>query len=88
MSVEALPVFFRRDRERIWPRSFIPPLMLGVGLWLMNVGWDAFTATPQNVAYFLGSNSEYKVRGSWRVTLLRTQMMMLSMDASARMQGM
>lgn len=64
--------------------------MLGVGLWLMNVGWDAFTATPQNVAYVLGSNSEYKVRGSWRVTctLLRIQMMMLSMDASARMQGM
>ena len=56
----------------------------------MNVGWDAFTATPQNVAYVLGSNSEYKVRGSWRVTctLLRIQMMMLSMDASARMQGM
>lgn len=59
--------------------------MLGVGLWSMNVGWDAFTATPQNVAYFLGSDSEYKLTrpllGIWMM------MMMLSKDTSARVLG-
>lgn len=57
-------MLFRRERERIFPRSFITPLMLvpqdsgATGLLIKGMRGqghgDAFAATPQNVGYLNG----------------------------------